>query len=138
MDIDEAATYSFSLLDDTDIDLLDADVQTFIRVYSAQGIIDNGGFQYFFENDFPGRPPYSVFVDAYTAIGCDDVAEWMGDVILLLGGGSIHKDVKRRGKMLRSLKSKIDPISDLICGNDDVWQKLSIFVNTKSNKFGVA
>jgi Domain of unknown function (DUF4375) len=41
----------------------------------AQGYIDNGGFIYFFEGDYPGTPPYSVFADAYRAIGADESAE---------------------------------------------------------------
>ncbi|HEY1790082.1 MAG TPA: DUF4375 domain-containing protein [Verrucomicrobiae bacterium] len=41
----------------------------------AQGYIDNGGFIYFFEGDYPGTPPYSVFANAYRAIGADESAE---------------------------------------------------------------
>jgi Domain of unknown function (DUF4375) len=44
-------------------------------VLGAQGYIDNGGFIYFFEGDYPGTPPYSVFADAYRAIGADESAE---------------------------------------------------------------
>jgi hypothetical protein len=29
--------------------------RTLVLVYGAQGVIDNGGFRYFFENDWPGR-----------------------------------------------------------------------------------
>jgi hypothetical protein len=41
----------------------------------AQGVIDNGGFIYFFEQDWTDNPPYSVFAAAYRAIGADKCAE---------------------------------------------------------------
>jgi hypothetical protein len=41
----------------------------------ADMYIGNGGFIYFFEGDYPGNPPYSVFADAYHAIGADESAE---------------------------------------------------------------
>jgi len=41
----------------------------------ADMYICNGGFIYFFEGDYPGNPPYSVFADAYRAIGADESAE---------------------------------------------------------------
>ena len=40
-----------------------------IVVYAAQGIIDNGGFQYLFESDFPGCPPCSLTVPAFRRNG---------------------------------------------------------------------
>ena len=49
--------------------------QVVALIYSAQGVIDNGGFIYFFENDWPGQPPYSVFADTYRAIGAEECAE---------------------------------------------------------------
>jgi hypothetical protein len=54
-----------------DLDLLPSAVQHFIRVYAAQGVIDNGGYRYFFESNWPGKPPYSVFIEAYKAISCE-------------------------------------------------------------------
>jgi hypothetical protein len=52
------------------IDDLPRSVAIFLIVYSAQGVIDNGGYRYFFESDWPDNPPYSKFYDAYSAIGC--------------------------------------------------------------------
>ncbi|WP_456953371.1 DMP19 family protein [Lysobacter sp. HA35] len=49
--------------------------RTVVIVYSAQGIIDNGGLPYFFYSDFPGSPRYSVFSAAYLRIGAADAAE---------------------------------------------------------------
>jgi hypothetical protein len=38
--------------------------QVLVLVNSAQGILDNGGLQYFLESDWPANPPYSCFLDA--------------------------------------------------------------------------
>src|SRR4026209_325238 len=59
--------------------------RVFIRVYSAQPVIDNGGFVYFFENDWPGNPPYSSFSEAYREIGATDVADWIDRAARLFG-----------------------------------------------------
>lgn len=37
--------------------------------------IGDGGFIYFFEGDYPGNPPFSIFADAYRAIGAEESAE---------------------------------------------------------------
>jgi len=44
-------------------------------VAAVQGDTDNGGIICFFEADWPGSPPYSVFADAFRAIGADETAE---------------------------------------------------------------
>jgi len=49
--------------------------QVVLVVLAAQGYVDNGGFGYFFEGDYPGNPPYSVFANAFRAIGADESAE---------------------------------------------------------------
>ncbi|GAB1263586.1 DMP19 family protein [Aurantivibrio infirmus] len=46
--------------------------KTIVMVVSAQGIIDNGGFEYFFENTFEGNPSLQDFVVAYREIGMLD------------------------------------------------------------------
>jgi hypothetical protein len=43
--------------------------QTILMVHGAQGVLDNGGLQYFFESDWPERPAYSSFSDAYRRVG---------------------------------------------------------------------
>jgi hypothetical protein len=45
-----------------------------VAVITAQAVIDNGGFRYFFEMDFEGRPHYHVFVEAYDEIGATESA----------------------------------------------------------------
>jgi hypothetical protein len=48
---------------------LAAPLQIVVVITHAQGIIDNGGFRYLFENDLPGNLKYDVLSDAYRQIG---------------------------------------------------------------------
>ena len=57
---------------------LPAPLRTVALVASAQGVIDNGGLRYFLENDWPGQPPYGLFVEAYRAIGATAEAQAIG------------------------------------------------------------
>ena len=54
-----------------------------ILVYSAQGIIDNGGFEYFFENPFEGNPDYQCFVKSFFQIGAIECSEAIKKAIKL-------------------------------------------------------
>lgn len=44
-------------------------------VEQAQGITDNGGFQFFFERDWPQNPAYSVVIEAFQEIGAYEAAD---------------------------------------------------------------
>ena len=70
-------------------------------IYSAQAIIDNGGFVYFFENDWPDQPPYSVFQDAYHAIGADECAECLEVAASLFPFPDPHRAKGERRAFLR-------------------------------------
>src|SRR5262245_43487107 len=60
-----------------DLRRLDLKDQAILAVSSAQGVIDNGGLAYFFEEDWPGQPSYSLFSDAYRRIGADAAARFL-------------------------------------------------------------
>ena len=64
---ERASTIAFKRLEalGNDVTLLSVPFQTIVAVTTAQGIIDNGGLEYFFGADFPNHPPYSFFVEAY-------------------------------------------------------------------------
>ena len=64
-ELDAAIDFAHARMADAGNDLsqLPFEMQTVIRIETMQGIIDNGGLQYFYENDFPDNPPYSQFVD---------------------------------------------------------------------------
>jgi hypothetical protein len=75
--LDRAAEYTFAELKRLGRDpaKLPAPLQTVALIYPAQGIIDNGGFEYFFEADFDFNPPYSLISAAYRRIGAVDAAD---------------------------------------------------------------
>jgi hypothetical protein len=83
---------------ETDISRFPRPRQVFITIYSAQPIIDNGGFGYFFESDWPGQPPYSRFSDAYREIGAADVAGFIDRAVSLFGIADphLHRDARLR------------------------------------------
>ena len=70
--IDQAFDKAVMLLNANDekMDNLPDEVATFLMVYNAQGVIDNGGYFYFFENDWTDSPPYIDFINSYNSIGC--------------------------------------------------------------------
>jgi len=45
-----------------------------VMITTAQGVIDNGGFQYFFEYDFGDAPNMQDFVMIYKEIGAEECA----------------------------------------------------------------
>lgn len=55
------------------IDTLEEPFQSYVLVYTAQGIIDNGGVRYLFENKFKAQyaytDTYEMIINAYSAYG---------------------------------------------------------------------
>ncbi len=126
-----------------DPDRLPPAVRTVVLVHAAQGIIDNGGLQYFFESDFPGQPPYSVFVEAYRAIGADAEAQALADAVQLFPFANPHKFQRRRDRFLcRFLHggahrpdSPFELYTDKLCGNTTVWHLLEQYVRNHGESF---
>lgn len=114
-------------------------------VYSAQGIIGNGGLQYFFEADFPGKPPYAVFVEAYEAIGLHDAAAFLEQAVALFPFAAPHRSVRKRNAFLNSFRdedgrdddSPFTVLGDKLCGDPKVWKALAAFVKKHRAAFGL-
>ncbi|MCE9527058.1 MAG: DMP19 family protein [Planctomycetales bacterium] len=90
------------------IDKLPTPFRAIIRVVAAQGVIDNGGFQFFFESDFEDQPPYSVFVDAYKEIGASDAAKLLADAVKMFSFADPHKFCRRRNEFLERFQIQDD------------------------------
>ena len=75
---------------------LDEPLMTFWAVDQAQGVTDNGGFQYFFENDWPEKPPYSLFVEAFRRIGAQEAADCLEQAVAMFPSTSPHLDYQMR------------------------------------------
>ncbi len=118
---------------------LKPELQTFIRVDSGQAIIDNGGLQYFFESNWEGTPPYSVFVDAYRKIGARKCADMLQRAVNLFGFENPHLDAERRQARMEELWE--DPSEEFadydlrMCGDETVWTKLQRFVEKNAGSF---
>lgn len=74
--MEQAASAVFKRLDEgAALSSLPWPEQVVAIVYSAQGIIGNGSFEYFFSHEWPEEPPYATFVAAYRAIGAEEAAD---------------------------------------------------------------
>src|SRR5579871_677483 len=96
--LDRAAEYAFNELDRIggDPTKLDVPLQTIATLYTVQAIIDNGGFRYLFESDFPVNHPYSAFIEAYRRIGSTDAAERLEKAVAAFFS-PIHTCIKKNG-----------------------------------------
>ena len=95
--LDRAAEYTYDELErgGGDPSKLDIPQQTVAILYSVQAIVDNGGFQYLFENDFPFSPRYSKFVEAYRRIGSTQAAERLARAVEMFPFDDPHLKASR-------------------------------------------
>ena len=123
-----------------DIRHLPVPLRTFAAIYAAQGVIGNGGFQYLFEADWPGCPPYSLFADAYREIGASEVAGWLDQAAALFPFPDPHLRRDDRVRYLRSHGEEGDSpmglLSDqAIDAGNDVWTRLAAYVREHADAF---
>lgn len=111
-----------------DFSCLPGSVANYIMVYSAQSILDEGGYYYFFEANFPKEPPYSWFVEAYHAIGCEKQAADLARVVSTFPFEDPHLDAVKRGSFMdMNFDVKADEVrgwGDALIEDDEVWIKL--------------
>lgn len=97
------------------------------RICAAQGVIDNGGLRYFFENDWPGQPPYSTFAAAYRAIGCESEAMAIDKAVMLFAFPCPERDRKQRfDALLGPVGVALDELYSRC--QSDVWACLGAYV----------
>lgn len=139
--ISEGFDKSLSLLEKAgnDIDLLPQSVAIFLLVHSAQGVIDNGGYRYFFESNWPGTPSYGHFIEAYNKIGCEKQADDLARVVSTFPFPSPHLDERGRNKYIDENMDEdeyeVKGWGDALCGDKDVWAKLEAFYALHSADF---
>ena len=140
-ELDAAIDFAHARMADAGNDLsqLPIEIQTVIRIETMQGIIDNGGLQYFYENDFPDNPPYSQFVDDLLRLNAIDQAKQMQISINCLGFSDPHFDRERRNQKLAELWEKQNAefihADNQLCGNEDIWVKLEEYVSQNNVVF---
>lgn len=122
-----------------DLQALPIELQTLLLVESAQGIIDNGGLEYFYEADFPNNPPYTLFVEAYRRIGATAAADCLEASSLLF-----PFDEPQYFEPLRQLwleKFRSDPghafarLAREIGADATVWDRLADYVERHRTAF---
>lgn len=124
---------------DGDISSLPEPVRVFMTVNGAQGVIDNGGYKYFFGADWPDNPPYEVFASAYETIGCISQAQDFRRVIATFPFINPHIEKEQRDKYIEenydSEEFEIRGWGDKLCGDKDVWKKLAAYYDRHSEAF---
>lgn len=137
--LDRAADYSFSELKRVGGDpaKLLIPLQTVAVIYSTQGIIDNGGFEYFFGQDFDFNPPYSLFSDAYRRIGSVEAADCIDKAVALFPFENPHLSKEKRSQFMDSLdeSSELVELGDRVCGDEAIWPALEEYARQHSEYF---
>jgi hypothetical protein len=106
-------------------------------LYTVQAMVDNGGFQYLFENNFPFCPPYSVFSEAYRQIGAHDAADQLDKAVAFFPIENPENDQKGRNKFMDSLSESNDffLLGNEVCGDQRVWELMEMYVKNHSEAF---
>lgn len=123
----------FDLLDKLkQIELLDQPCRTVVIVYSAWGIIGNGGFQYFFENNFEGDPAFEVFTQAFRDVGLEEIALRFTELVASFPFDDPHKSSQKRQAFLEAsppeFTAAMTSLEDLIYQHDDIEEILNAFL----------
>ncbi len=140
--LDRAAEYTYKELDrlDGNLSRLDIPQQTVAILYSIQAMIDNGGFQYLFENDFPHSPPYSKFAEAYRRIGADQVAERLEKAAAMFPFEDPQLHQEQRLSFMETLgeESEFFELGNEVCGDEKVWTDLEAYAKANAASFPVS
>lgn len=118
------------------VEALDQPCRAVVIVYSAWGIIGNGGFQYFFESNFEGDPEFDVFTQAFRAVGLEEIALRFSELVALFPFEKSHESSKRRQEFLDSQPAEftvaMTKLEDLIYEHDDIEQTLNSFLQRET------
>jgi hypothetical protein len=81
---------------DRDAPVLATDI---IIAYNAQGVIDNGGFTYFFEADFPGKTHWQVS-QSFLRLGLPEHSKVIDEMLALFPDGQPPEDLEERSAFI--------------------------------------
>jgi hypothetical protein len=114
--------------------------QVFVRIYTGQAIIDNGSLPYFFSSDFPDAPDYSLFSEAYRAIGAEDVVGYFDAAVALFQLPAPHLDLEARKQYIQehcsNCKGEMCKLGDhIIAESDRVFSLLADYVRKHPKDF---
>jgi hypothetical protein len=131
-----ASDFAFEELKRSNDDLtsLSEPLLTLIVVESAQGLIDNGGLTYFFEEDFPGRPPFTIFSEAYRRIGALSAATCLDQATSLFPAAFLY-DADARRRYMGEAPQMFEELDKQLCGCQEIWRCLEEYVVRNSDAF---
>lgn len=103
---------------------LDEPFRTVVLADTALGLIGNGGLEYFFESDFPGRPDYSAFASAFQNLGLAYLADGLRELVALFPFQTPHQERELRLTFLASPSPDFGSAANRL--NERMWQDSSI------------
>lgn len=130
---DHASDRAFAQLAAVDGDLLRLDevARTIVVIYSAQGVIDNGGLRAFFGGDWPGVPPYAMHADAYRRIGAIASAEAIEEAADMFALEAPERHAALRSLALQgAVGARIDALA--LTDGEEVWRLLAHYVERQA------
>jgi hypothetical protein len=140
--LDRAAEYTYKELGPLGGDpmKLEIPLQTVAILYTVQGIIDNGGFQYLFENDFPASPPYSAFIEAYRRIGAMTAATNLERAVAMFPFEGPHLRQQERRDFMESLEENNEffQLGDEVCGDESIWVAMEDYAKNNATSFPIS
>ena len=74
--------------------------RTLIAVYTAQGIIGNGGFAYFLNTDFNDAKAYETIIISYRNIGLEEHAKSIENVLNLFPNNMLQSNSKELDRFI--------------------------------------
>ena len=91
-----------------------------VLVHAAQGIIDNGGFEYFFEAPFDGDPDMADFAKAFQAIGASESSAAMESAV-------------RRNAVAASTYDDLNAV--MWANSDDTFRRLAAYIAERPSSY---
>ena len=139
--LDRAIAYAYECVNEAhgDVSRLALPIQTVAVIDTAQGIIDNGGLEYFYESDFPGTPPCSFLIEAYRRIGAEAAASCLETSVRMFPFPEPHLHEAKRLQWLEGVRDdenhEFVKLSRRICGDTAVFLKLAEYVEANRDAF---
>jgi hypothetical protein len=107
-------------------------------VWQSASMIDGGGFEYLFTNEFEGDPDFHLTAEAYRIAGIDRSYEAFQAAFGLLPGGIVPHDPQERSRLYEAAnKSAREGLNRKVWHDDRVRaKKLAQFIRTNAAHLG--
>jgi hypothetical protein len=129
-------------VEDFNINAVPEEHRNVVAVITAQAVIDNGGFRYFFESQFEGSSDYQIFVKAYKEVGAEEAADALNQALMMFPDGVPPAELDERQKYLDAIfdsasdkKTKITAIEDKILGKVENYSLVADYIRDNKNVF---